>query len=121
MYNICFYVGTGMLENRRKGNTLAVEQEYFSLDVRVKTGASSEGITGRIGRRYKISVHAAPEKGKANKRLRVLLGEIFDVPVSSVSIISGRTSRDKRVGIAGVSSEACKHRLNSVLSSRSKG
>jgi uncharacterized protein (TIGR00251 family) len=91
------------------------------MDVRVKTGASSEGIIGKTGNRYKISVHASPEKGKANKRLRTVLGTVFDVPASSVSIISGRTNRDKRVGIAGVSTEACERRLSSILSSVLKG
>jgi len=39
--------------------------------------------------------------GAANKLCREFLAELFDVPKSAVEIISGETSRHKRVKIAG--------------------
>ena len=43
----------------------------------------------------KLSVTAAPEKGKANKAVIRLLAGFLDVPHSSVSLLRGRTRRDK--------------------------
>jgi hypothetical protein len=89
----------------------------FIMDVRIKTKASPEGLTGRTGSRYKISVQAPPENGKANKRLRKVLGSFFGVPASSIDIIRGHTSRDKKVLIGGAAPEACERRLYEFISS----
>ena len=100
---------------------MAAEKTYFPMDVRVKTCASSEGITGKTGARYKLSVQAPPEKGKANKRLQKVLSAIFNVPASNIEIVSGHTHRDKHVVIAGVSRDAGEHRLSEILSPGIKG
>lgn len=89
----------------------------FIMDVRIKTRASPEGLTGRTGSRYKISVQAPPEKGKANKRLRKVLGSFFGVPASRVKIIRGHTCRDKKVVITGAAPEVCERRLYEFISS----
>ena len=46
-------------------------------------------------------VRAAPEKGKANAALEVLLAKALGVPKSAVSVIAGGTSRLKSVRVAG--------------------
>lgn len=45
----------------------------------------------------KVRVTAAPEDGKANKALLKLLAKTWNLPVSSLSVVSGETSRYKRV------------------------
>lgn len=46
-----------------------------------------------------IGIKSKPEKGKANEELLKKLSKHFKVPISSVRIISGRTSRKKIVEI----------------------
>lgn len=43
----------------------------------------------------KVYVKAAPDKGKANKAVISLIAKEFKVKKSSVSIVSGETSRNK--------------------------
>ncbi len=49
----------------------------------------------------KARVRAVPENGKANTALVALLAKTLGVPKSAVTIVSGATSRLKRVEIAG--------------------
>lgn len=49
----------------------------------------------------KARVTAVPEKGKANKALVALLSKSLKVPKSSISVVSGETSRQKILRIEG--------------------
>ncbi|WP_457569972.1 DUF167 domain-containing protein [Desulfurobacterium sp.] len=49
--------------------------------------------------KLKIKVTAPPEGGKANDAVRRLFSKSLKVPVSSVEIVKGETSRDKIVAI----------------------
>lgn len=51
---------------------------------------------------YKIYVTAAPEQGKANKKMIELLAEYFKVSKSQVRIIKGEILRNKIVEIIGI-------------------
>lgn len=48
---------------------------------------------------YRVWVRAVPEKGKANAEMLSLLAEYFAVPKSAVSIVIGKTAREKLVEI----------------------
>jgi len=48
---------------------------------------------------YRVKVDAAPEKGKANKRLIELLAEYFGIPKSKISILKGEFSSFKTVSV----------------------
>lgn len=48
----------------------------------------------------KVRLTAAPEGGKANKALLILLAKQWKIPKSALSLVSGETSRYKRVKIA---------------------
>ena len=47
----------------------------------------------------KMSVNAAPEKGKANKEIIKFLAREFGVPKSCIQILSGETSPHKMIRI----------------------
>lgn len=47
----------------------------------------------------KCSLRSAPEKGKANKELIELLHTTLSIPKKDIEIISGLTSRQKKVSI----------------------
>ncbi len=48
---------------------------------------------------WKVDVAAVPEDGAANDALRRFVAEAFDVPLSHVAIVSGQSSREKRVRV----------------------
>ncbi|MDX1388630.1 MAG: DUF167 domain-containing protein [Acidobacteriota bacterium] len=70
------------------------------LRLRVKPGARSDAILGAHGGALKLSVSAAPEKGKANVAVCALIAGVLGLPASAVEIVAGRASRDKTVWIA---------------------
>jgi len=72
------------------------------LKVRVSPGSRRPGIAGRHGDAWKVHVAAPPEDGKANEAVLRLLAETLDVPRSSVTLVSGQTSRDKIVVLNGL-------------------
>ena len=48
---------------------------------------------------WRVKIAAAPDKGKANKELCEFLAERFGVAQSKVEILSGATSRLKRIRV----------------------
>jgi uncharacterized protein len=71
------------------------------LSVYVQPRASRNQICGIQGEELKIRLTSPPVDGAANKLCREFVAELFDVAKSSVRIISGETSRHKRLLIAG--------------------
>jgi uncharacterized protein len=70
------------------------------LRLRVKAGARTSAIVGVHGGALKLSVAAAPERGKANRAVVNLLADTLGLPSSGVKITSGKTSQDKVAEIA---------------------
>lgn len=48
----------------------------------------------------KVRITSAPEDGKANKALITFLAKQWHIPKSALSLVSGETSRYKRLAIA---------------------
>lgn len=71
------------------------------LKLRVAPGAAHPGIVGRYGEAWKVRVAAAPEAGKANDAVVRLLADLLAIPIRDIEIVSGHTSRDKVVELAG--------------------
>ena len=74
--------------------------------VRVLPRSRRDEVVGLHGDALKIRLTAPPERGKANRALQEFLAEQLGVSPSAVEIISGHTSRQKRVRVAGVSADA---------------
>ena len=85
------------------------------LDVHVQPGGSRDEVVGRHGDALKVKVSAPPEGGKANAAVCRLLAEAFGVPKSSVEVVSGRTSRRKRVRLGGIEPAQVEARLAQLL------
>jgi uncharacterized protein (TIGR00251 family) len=77
-------------------------EDAVVLAVHAQPGAGRSQIVGRHGDALKVRVAAPPEGGRANEALAALLADRLGVPVKSVSLASGATSRSKRFRIAGV-------------------
>jgi len=73
----------------------------FLLTVKVQPKAKKVGVEKIDEDTYKVRVHAAPEKGAANKEVIVSLAAYFDVPPSTVKIVRGEKSRVKLIEIEG--------------------
>jgi uncharacterized protein (TIGR00251 family) len=64
-------------------------------------------------------VTAPASEGKANKAVIAIIAKTLGIPASAISIVSGMTSSQKRVHIAGVSKSRVAKLLLSLQSMRS--
>ena len=67
--------------------------------LRVQPRASKSGLTGVVGDRLKLKVHAPPVDGAANAAVLRWAAETFGVKRSAVDIVSGTNARDKTLRI----------------------
>jgi uncharacterized protein (TIGR00251 family) len=76
----------------------------FYVHVQPRSGHNE--IIGLHGDALKIRLTAPPVAGKANQALIKFLAKQLRIPPSSIEIITGHTSRQKQVRVAGVSAKA---------------
>ena len=81
------------------------------LRLRVSPGARSNAVVGRHGDGWKVRVTAAPEGGKANDAVLMLLAERLDLPRKNLTLVSGPSSRDKIVELDGIDTAEAERRL----------
>lgn len=84
------------------------------LSLHVQPGAKKTGIAGEHGGALKIRLAAPPVDGKANECLLRFLAEALRLPKSSVTLVSGETCREKRVGVAGLDAAEVESRLSAT-------
>jgi uncharacterized protein len=76
------------------------------VTVHVQPGSRRPGAAGRHGDALKLRVAAPPVDGRANRAVSDLLASLLHVPASSVELVSGASSRRKRLRISGVTDPA---------------
>ena len=81
------------------------------IDVRVMPRAGRAGIAGTRGGALLVRLNAPPVEGAANAELVDVLAEVLDVPRRDVSIVSGATSKQKRVRVVGITADRAASRL----------
>ena len=69
------------------------------VELHVQPGASRTEFAGKHGERLTVRLQARAVDGKANDALIEFLAAHFGVPRRNVRIVSGLTSRQKRVRI----------------------
>ena len=79
----------------------ATGPEGVVLTLHIQPRASRNEVCGIQDSALKVRLTSPPVEGAANKLCREFLAELFNVSKSSVEIISGETSRHKRVRISG--------------------
>ncbi len=67
-----------------------------------------------LGDRLVVKLTAPPVKGAANKALLEFLAQRLDLPVRCLTLVSGETSREKRVRIEGLDEREARRRLLAV-------
>jgi len=91
------------------------------LRLHVQPGAGKTAVVGRHGDAMKVRVAAPPEGGRANDAVVALVAQTFDVKLSSVSLISGQSSRAKRVQIDGIAEADVERLLELAISQATAG
>lgn len=85
------------------------------LRVRVQPRASKDRVDGVYGGALKVRLSSPPVEGAANKALVEFISKLLGVKKSSVFIDSGEKSKDKRVGVEGLSPREVDAALEDVL------
>jgi uncharacterized protein (TIGR00251 family) len=73
--------------------------------VKIHSRARKNAITGELGDALKLSLTAPPVEGRANEACIEFFAKLMKVPRSSVTIASGRNSRDKVIRVDGLSAD----------------
>lgn len=89
-------------------------EEGCSFRIKAHAGARRERVGGEYAGALRVEVNAAPERGKANAAILKLLAKALNVPAKDLSIISGETNPEKRVGVRGLAVEELLRRLDEL-------
>ena len=75
----------------------------FTFTIRVRANASNNKVGGTAGNppRLVVAVQAPAVDGKANSAILKELAKAFGLRSRDFTIISGETSRDKRIQVSG--------------------
>ena len=90
---------------------LVAENGAVTLRLHIQPGAKKTEVAGPHGAALKIRLAAPPVDGKANACLISYLADQLGVGKAAISILSGDTSRAKRVRIMGAEAAAVRKRL----------
>ena len=71
----------------------------IAVSCHAQPNASRTAVAGMYGEELKITLKTPPVDGKANQELCRFFADSFDLPGRAVSLLSGQTSRRKRVFI----------------------
>ncbi len=81
------------------------------LTLHIQPGAKRTEVAGLHGDALKIRLAAPPVDGKANASLIEFLADCLGLPKSAVELVSGQTSRSKRVAVSGTTAAEIRRRL----------
>jgi|JI9StandDraft_1071089.scaffolds.fasta_scaffold00278_12 uncharacterized protein (TIGR00251 family) len=91
------------------------EPRGIIVPLHVQPGGRKNEIRGEQAGALKLSVTAKPENGKANEAVIELLSKIWRLRKSQIHILSGDTSRQKRILITEVCSDEFSAKLQACL------
>ncbi|MBX9655461.1 DUF167 domain-containing protein [bacterium] len=92
------------------------QKDGLTFALKARPGARRSSIDGVHAGALKVSVTAAPEKGKANEAIIELLADELNISRSSITIVRGETSSQKVVRIDGVNEVTLKSELERIIS-----
>jgi uncharacterized protein len=99
---------------------LTAAKAGIAFRVRVVPRAGRTVIAGTRGDALLVRLAAPPVDGAANDALIAFLSSVFDRPKRDVTLVSGHTSRDKCVAIAGLAESEIARRLQALLASHAE-
>ena len=81
------------------------------FEVRVSPRARTNRVVGALGSALKIRIAAAPDRGAANEALTEFLADQLKIRSDDIAILTGHTSRTKRIRVAGLTAKEIESRL----------
>nr|WP_303652666.1 DUF167 domain-containing protein [Paludisphaera mucosa] len=90
-------------------------KEGVLVNVHAQPGARRSGVLGEHAGAIRVAVTAAPDKGKANAAILDVLAQALGLRTSQLALISGETSRRKRVLLADITPEDAGRRIAEAL------
>jgi uncharacterized protein (TIGR00251 family) len=100
---------------------LSASKDGLIISVYVQPRASRNQLCGVQGVELKIRLTSPPVDGAANKLCREYIAELFAVSKSNVEIISGETSRHKRLRIVGSGPEQFSTQITALKAALNAG
>ncbi|MGH2685494.1 MAG: DUF167 domain-containing protein [Actinomycetota bacterium] len=91
------------------------------LSVHAQPGAGRSAVVGRHGDAIKVKVAAPPEHGRANDALCAMIAQHLGLRAAQVEVVSGASSRAKKVQITGVEEQDITAALERILAPTSRG
>jgi len=91
---------------------LVADGRGVTLRLHIQPGAKKTEVVGMHGEALKIRLAAPPVDGKANACLIAFLADRLGVARSAISLVSGDSSRAKRVHVSGLTDTAAKTLLD---------
>jgi uncharacterized protein (TIGR00251 family) len=85
------------------------------LPVRAHAGSRRNAVIGIRAGALRVAVTAAPEKGKANQAIIALLCKALGISKSSIEIVSGETSPQKRLLVRDTEIEQLRQMISSII------
>jgi uncharacterized protein (TIGR00251 family) len=79
--------------------------------VKVQPRAKKNAIVGEMGDALKVALTAPPINGRANQACIEFFSDLINLPRPAVTIVSGQSSRNKVIRVAGISGEALRDKL----------
>jgi hypothetical protein len=89
--------------------------DFADLHVHVQPRASRNEIVGWREGALAVRLTAPPVEGAANKACRDFLAQSLGVKRADVELLSGEKSREKRFRITGLTDEALRERIATLL------
>jgi uncharacterized protein (TIGR00251 family) len=83
--------------DRSKLRWIRIGPRSVTVEIRARPGAGRSAVLGADQRGLAIAIGAPPEKGKANDELVRMLAKLTGVARSEVSVVRGKTARNKSV------------------------
>lgn len=85
---------------------LRTDGDGVILSLHIQPGAKKTEVVGLHGDALKIRLAAPPVDGKANEALLAFIAQKVGVGKTALELVSGQTSRAKRVRVGGVATLA---------------
>jgi len=101
--------------NRSDCPLCTFDGESVTLSLHIQPRASKNEVCGIQANALKLRLTSPPVDGAANRLCREFIADLFDVSKSSVEIISGETSRFKRVRILCNDLERLRRVVDNIL------
>jgi len=94
---------------------LTPSRDGVLVNVHAQPGARRNAVIGEREGAVRVAVTAPPDKGKANAAILDVLAEALGLRPSQLALVSGETSRRKRILLAGIAPDDARARMDRAL------